>query len=86
MGLIAAVGGLFTLITFSVEKVPQSVVILCVRVYSPGLIKRNCGFSELSSVPFVNSQSPVVPQFVSLYETDQLYCEPPHNKSLSIVF
>ena len=35
MGLIAAVGGFFTLITFSVEKVPQSVVILCVRVYSP---------------------------------------------------
>ena len=72
MGSIAAVGGFFTLIIFCVEKVPQSEVILCVRVYSPGLLKRNCGFSELASVPSVNSQSPVVPQFASLYETDQL--------------
>ena len=66
MGLIAAVGGFFTLITFCVEKVPQFVMIFCVRVYSPGLLKRNCGFSELASVPFVNSQSSDVPQFALL--------------------
>ena len=72
MGLIAAVGGFFTLITFSVEKVPQSVVILCERVYSPGLLKRNCGFSEVAFVPFANSQFSVAPQFAPLYETVQL--------------
>ena len=66
MGLIAAVGGFFTLITFSVEKVPQFVMILCVRVYSPGLLKRNCGFSELASVPFVNPQFSADPQFASV--------------------
>ena len=65
-----AVGGFFTSIICVEVAVPQIVVMFCVRVYSPGLLNKNSGFSEAALVPFVNSQLEVEPQFSAAYETD----------------
>ena len=72
IGLIFTVGGFFTSISVEVVSVPQPVVMLCVSVYVPGFLNKNLGFSEVSSVPFVNSQSADVPQLSAVYPTVHL--------------
>ena len=66
MASIVAVGGFFTSITCVLVSVPHPVTMLCVIEYLPGFLNKNCGFSEFSSVPSVNSQSDVLPQLSAL--------------------